>query len=100
MANNQDKGGDQTRRADTNMGNAGQQGGHGSPGDITGGQKGGQQGGQRPDEKTDKDWAQSQDTGRQGGQSVEQPEDKDNLSDAGKVGGQQRDRDQNMNEER
>ncbi|MCF1490223.1 hypothetical protein LZ838_22990 [Pseudomonas sp. AA27] len=98
MANNQDKGGD--RNADNNMGNAGQQGGHGSAGDMTDRHKGGQQGGQRPEDKTDKDWAQSQDTGRQGGQSVEQPDDRENLTDPGKVGGQQRDQDQGMDKER
>ncbi|KXG80953.1 hypothetical protein [Pseudomonas mosselii] len=94
MANNQDKAGD--HGADTNVGNAGQQGGHGSAGDMTDRQKGGQ----RPEDKTDKDWAQSQDTGRQGGQSLEQPEDKENLSDTGTVGGQQRDPGQRMDKER
>lgn len=93
MANNQDKGGDQTRSTDTN---AGQQGGQGSAGDMTDRQKGGQ----RPEDKTNKDWAQSQDTGRQGGQSVEQPEERENLSDTGKAGGQQRDQGPGIDKER
>ncbi|UVN42110.1 hypothetical protein [Pseudomonas mosselii] len=94
MANNQDKGGD--HGADTNVGNAGQQGGQVSAGDMTDRQKGGQ----RPEGKTDKDWAQPQDTGRQGGQSVEQPEDEENLSDTGTVGGQQREPGQRTDKER
>lgn len=93
MANNQDKGGDQTRSTGTN---AGQQGGQGSAGDMTDRQKGGQ----RPEDKTDKDWAQSQDTGRQGGQSVEQPDERENLSDTGKAGGQQRDKGPGIDKER
>lgn len=100
MANNQDKGGDHTRRTDTDMGKAGQQGGHGSTGNMTDRPKGGQQTGQRPEEKTNRERAQSQGTGRQGGQSRGQPDDRENLSNTGKGGGHQRGQDQGMDKNR
>ncbi|MFJ4346533.1 hypothetical protein [Pseudomonas sp. NPDC089401] len=79
MANNQDKG-----TTNPQAGKTGQQGGHGSGGDMAGKHKGGEQSGRMPEDKMNKDWDATRDTaGRQG----ENARDKQTPDKSGAMGG-------------
>ncbi|MFV3290327.1 hypothetical protein ACNFBR_16460 [Pseudomonas sp. NY11955] len=84
MANNQDKGGNQGNT------NAGQQGGQGSGGGMPDQhQQGANQTGQKPDDKMNKEGDRTRDTGSQGGKPEHSETDKQNMTDKGRMGGEQ-----------
>jgi general stress protein YciG len=101
MADNQDKGTNQGGMPNTDTNKTGQQGGQGAGGDMAHNQQGGQHTGKNPEDKMNKDWDQSKDTGRQGGRTSDDMTHKEKPADAGRMGGQQwQDDDQQKDQDR